>query len=55
MHRRLPWLLSCALAACVPAFGLVLAYSPAAGASTAPARSRPEAARPRPLAPRSST
>lgn len=35
MHRRLPWLLSCALAACVPAFGLVMAYSPAAGASTA--------------------
>lgn len=35
MHRRLPWLASCALAACVPAFGLVMAYSPAAGASTA--------------------
>ena len=43
MHRRLPWLLSCALAACVPAFGLVVAYSPAAGASTAPTHSRPEA------------
>jgi len=43
MHRRLPWLASCALAACVPALGLAVAYAPAAGASTAPAHSSHEA------------
>jgi hypothetical protein len=43
MHRRLPWLVSCALAACVPAIGLAVAYAPAAGAAAAPAHPSHEA------------
>ena len=35
MHRRLPRLVSCALAACVPVIGLAVAYAPAAGAAPA--------------------
>jgi len=35
MPRRLPWLISCCLAACVPVLGLVIAVAPAAGASAA--------------------
>ena len=34
MHRRSARLLSIALTACVPLLGLVVAFSPAAGAST---------------------
>jgi hypothetical protein len=36
MHRRLPRLLSCTLAACVPALGLVIAVAPGASAAAAP-------------------
>jgi len=43
MHRRLPRLVSCALAACVPAIGLAVAYAPAAGAAAAPAHPSHEA------------
>jgi hypothetical protein len=43
MHRRLPWLVSCALAACVPAIGQAVAYAPAAGAAAAPTHSSHEA------------
>ncbi len=35
MHRRLPRLLFVSLMACVPALGLLMAFGPTAGASTA--------------------
>ena len=43
MHRHLPRLLSAALVACVPVLGLVMAGSPAAGASTAGTHPAPHA------------
>ena len=55
MHRRLPRLLSAALVACVPALGLFMAFSPAAGAQHGPeALTRPRTPTPprKPLAPR---
>jgi hypothetical protein len=44
MHRRSPRLLGRALVACVPALGLVLAFGPAAGASTSSASPSAQAA-----------
>jgi len=45
MHRRLPRLLFGSLAACVPALGLLVALSPAAGANASPSARAAAAAR----------